>query len=206
MITFYTFSWKVGTRSFVEVKANNSIDYKFIRPYLYTISKDRLPSDVSFSVVKGKRWTDIILLYEAATHKFFSQRLIDILEQFIDLRNKCYPIDIAGAPFKYYTIYNLEELPYYIDPTCTKVVNKRRYFEMIKDTLAHGATQEAVNNDDLAGIALVIPSERVLAAYHKLTKDIYAQISHNLCENQELIRLRDWLLPMLMNGQATISN
>ena len=88
MITFYTFSWKVGTRSFVEVKANNSIDYKFIRPYLYTISKDRLPSDVSFSVVKGKRWTDIILLYEAATHKFFSQRLIDILEQFIDLRNK----------------------------------------------------------------------------------------------------------------------
>ena len=80
------------------------------------------------------------------------------------------------------------------------------YFEMIKDTLAHGATQEAVNNDDLAGIALVIPSERVLAAYHKLTKDIYAQISHNICENQELIRLRDWLLPMLMNGQATISD
>lgn len=133
MITFYTFSWKVGTRSFVEVEANNSIDYKFIRPYLYTTSKDRLPSDVYFSVVKGKRWTDIILLYEAATHKFFSQRLIDILEQFIDLRNKCYPIDIAGAPFKYYTIYNLEELPYYIDPTCTKVVNERRYFEMIKD-------------------------------------------------------------------------
>ena len=80
------------------------------------------------------------------------------------------------------------------------------YFETIKDTLAHGATQEAVNNDDLAGIALVIPSDRVLAEYHKLTKGIYAQISHNICENQELIRLRDWLLPMLMNGQATISD
>ena len=80
------------------------------------------------------------------------------------------------------------------------------YFETIKDTLAHGATQEAVNNDDLAGIALVVPSERILAEYHELTKGIYSQISHNICENQELIRLRDWLLPMLMNGQATISD
>lgn len=80
------------------------------------------------------------------------------------------------------------------------------YFEAIKDTLAHGATQEAVNNDDLAGIALVIPSERVLFDYHELTKGIYAKISQNICENQTLTQLRDWLLPMLMNGQATISD
>ena len=80
------------------------------------------------------------------------------------------------------------------------------YFETIKDTLAHGATQEAVNNDDLAGIALVIPSERVLADYHELTKGIYAKISQNICENQSLTQLRDWLLPMLMNGQATIND
>lgn len=80
------------------------------------------------------------------------------------------------------------------------------YFEAIKDTLAHGATQEAVNNDDLAGIALVIPSERVLFDYHELTKGIYAKISQNICENQTLTQLRDWLLPMLMNGQAKISD
>lgn len=80
------------------------------------------------------------------------------------------------------------------------------YFETIKDTLAHGATQEAVNNDDLAGINLVIPSERVLNLYHERTKGIYSQISKNICENQELTQLRDWLLPMLMNGQATIED
>ena len=80
------------------------------------------------------------------------------------------------------------------------------YFETIKNTLAHGATQEAVNNDDLAGISLVIPPERVLREYHELTKGIYAQISQNICENQALTQLRDWLLPMLMNGQATISD
>ena len=31
-------------------------------------------------------------------------------------------------------------------------------------------------------------------------------ISENTRENQALITLRDWLLPMLMNGQATISD
>ncbi len=80
------------------------------------------------------------------------------------------------------------------------------YFETIKDTLAHGATQEAVNNDDLSGIALIVPSDTVLNMYHEKTKAIYAQISSNICENQKLTALRDWLLPMLMNGQATIAD
>ena len=78
------------------------------------------------------------------------------------------------------------------------------YFEIHKDMLAHGATQEAVNNDDLAGVHIIIPEDTVLRAYHEATQAIYAQISKNICENQELVKLRDWLLPMLMNGQATI--
>ena len=80
------------------------------------------------------------------------------------------------------------------------------YFEALKDTLAHGATQEAVNNDDLTGIAFVIPPKHILDLYHEHTRSIYSQISKNICENQELAQLRDWLLPMLMNGQATISD
>lgn len=80
------------------------------------------------------------------------------------------------------------------------------YFETLKDTLAHGATQEAVNNDDLAGIALLIPSNEVLKLYHERTKGIFAQISKNIFENQELTHLRDWLLPMLMNGQVTVED
>ena len=78
------------------------------------------------------------------------------------------------------------------------------YFEIHKDMLAHGATQEAINNDDLTGVHIIVPSDAVLHAYHEITQPIYAQISKNICENQELIKLRDWLLPMLMNGQATI--
>lgn len=80
------------------------------------------------------------------------------------------------------------------------------YFEIHKDMLAHGATQEAVNNDDLAGVHIIIPEDTVLRAYHETTQAIYAQISKNICENQELVKLRNWLLPMLTNGQATISD
>ena len=80
------------------------------------------------------------------------------------------------------------------------------YFETHKDMLAHGATQEAVNNDDLAGIHIVIPDDKTLQNYHRITQPIYSQISKNICENQELVKIRDWLLPMLMNGQATISD
>lgn len=78
------------------------------------------------------------------------------------------------------------------------------YFERLKDTLAHGATQEAVNNDDLSCIAFVVPPTRILRLFHESTESIYSQISKNICENQELTQLREWLLPMLMNGQATI--
>ena len=79
-------------------------------------------------------------------------------------------------------------------------------FEIIKDILAHGATQEAVNNDDMESIAFVIPSDEILEQYHTATKGMFAQISKNICENRELIKVRDWLLPMLMNGQATVSD
>ena len=80
------------------------------------------------------------------------------------------------------------------------------YFETHKDMLAHGATQEAVNNDDLTGIHIVIPDNKTLQHYHRIAQPIYSQISKNICENQELVKLRDWLLPMLMNGQATIAD
>lgn len=79
-------------------------------------------------------------------------------------------------------------------------------FEIVKDILAHGATQEAVNNDDMESIAFIIPSDEILEQYHAVTKDMFAQISQNICENRELIKVRDWLLPMLMNGQATIAD
>ena len=80
------------------------------------------------------------------------------------------------------------------------------YFETLKNSLAHGATQEAVNNDDLNGLPMIIPSLDILQLFHEKAGPLYAQISTNICENKQLTETRDWLLPMLMNGQATVSD
>ena len=78
------------------------------------------------------------------------------------------------------------------------------YFENRKDILAHGATQEAVNNDDLSSLYFVIPDDSALQSFHNATKGAYAKISGNIVENRKLSKLRDWLLPMLMNRQAIV--
>ncbi len=80
------------------------------------------------------------------------------------------------------------------------------YFEYKKDTIAHGATQQAVNNVDLNSVYMPIPDNITLLKYHNLAKGLYSLISKNLIENKHLVKLRDWLLPMLMNGQATIAD
>lgn len=79
------------------------------------------------------------------------------------------------------------------------------YFESRKDILAHGATQEAVNNDDLKKIYILVPNDRTLYFYHQTTQPIYAQISKNICENKDLEQYREWILPALINSQVVVT-
>ena len=53
---------------------------------------------------------------------------------------------------------------------------------------------------------IYIPDFEELQIFNEQVNPMFNVISENTRENQELIALRDWLLPMLMNGQATISN
>jgi len=48
------------------------------------------------------------------------------------------------------------------------------------------------------------PMPGVLSDYSKLMQPILSQQDNLELKNQELARLRDWLLPMLMNGQVTV--
>lgn len=51
-----------------------------------------------------------------------------------------------------------------------------------------------------------IPEKSELETFNNQIAPMFNIISENTRENQHLITLRDWLLPMLMNGQATISD
>ena len=75
------------------------------------------------------------------------------------------------------------------------------YFELAKDKMAHGATQQAINNDDLENIPLLVPSDEVLQKYNKIVLPFFKKMNEIQHENQKLKILRDNLLPLLMNGQ-----
>jgi len=50
----------------------------------------------------------------------------------------------------------------------------------------------------------VVPSDKVVNNFYHLMNNIQKKKQTTLAENQELITLRDWLLPMLMNGQVKV--
>ena len=51
---------------------------------------------------------------------------------------------------------------------------------------------------------VVIPDSIIMEHFYDKAKPIHAQMQTNLKQNQKLSELRDWLLPMLMNGQVTV--
>lgn len=80
------------------------------------------------------------------------------------------------------------------------------YFEVIKDSNSHGATMSGIGNDDMKNIKLIVPPENVLREFSKSTSALWQQIDKNRRENKRLVELRDWLLPMLMNGQIKVGD
>ena len=53
---------------------------------------------------------------------------------------------------------------------------------------------------------IYIPEKMELEGFNRQVMPMFDIISENTRENQQLTSLRNWLLPMLMNGQATISD
>lgn len=53
---------------------------------------------------------------------------------------------------------------------------------------------------------IYVPTEAEIAEFNSIVQPMLNMVSANTRENQRLIKLRDWLLPMLMNGQATIED
>lgn len=53
--------------------------------------------------------------------------------------------------------------------------------------------------------SIYIPLADELQAFNSKVQPAFSKISENTRENQYLKSLRDWLIPMLMNGQATVN-
>ena len=51
---------------------------------------------------------------------------------------------------------------------------------------------------------VIVPDKKISLQFANKADVIYKKIRNNIFENQELTQLRDWLLPMLMNGQVKV--
>ena len=71
---------------------------------------------------------------------------------------------------------------------------------------ARKTTMGHITSDHLRQSIIVLPPENIVRNFSQQVDDIHAEINHINIENHRLSQLRDWLLPMLMNGQATIED
>lgn len=69
-----------------------------------------------------------------------------------------------------------------------------------------GSTFKEVSSSTLKTIKTILPNDSVLLSFDNVIKPIFKKQDCIELENEQLASLRDWLLPMLMNGQVTIGN
>ena len=84
-------------------------------------------------------------------------------------------------------------LKYQIEPFI-----KLREKSVSRTTVGH------LSDKDLKAINVILPKEKNLSPIFERFESILKNIIINQQQNQELTRLRDWLLPMLMNGQVKV--
>ncbi|MCB9197528.1 MAG: restriction endonuclease subunit S [Flavobacteriales bacterium] len=51
---------------------------------------------------------------------------------------------------------------------------------------------------------VIVPEHAISQKYENIAKSFFDDVKHNTKQNQHLSSLRDWLLPMLMNGQVRV--
>ena len=69
-----------------------------------------------------------------------------------------------------------------------------------------GSILKNISQDTLRNLLIPIPSNDVLVQFNQRVSLIFDLIHTNMEETSSLQNLRDWLLPILMNGQATIED
>ncbi|MDI1473198.1 restriction endonuclease subunit S [Streptococcus taonis] len=81
-------------------------------------------------------------------------------------------------------------------------------FYSVKDIdfnkLNTGTGVPSMTSSILYDLNIIVPEENILEKFNTIVKQNYETIKLNSIQNQELIQLRDWLLPMLMNGQVKV--
>lgn len=80
-------------------------------------------------------------------------------------------------------------------------------FENNVTSQANGTIMKNVNQQVLRGLKIFLPQKLALISkFNDFINSVFSQMNNLAQQNQELSNLRDWLLPMLMNGQVSVSD
>lgn len=76
------------------------------------------------------------------------------------------------------------------------------YYKQLCENYDNGSVQENLSVKIVKTFPIIIPPKDIILKSEKTLKEMDDFIAHNKKENRELASLRDFLLPMLMNGQV----
>ena len=94
----------------------------------------------------------------------------------------------------------IKKMPYLINSL------KIEYFRNQIFQLANGCAQPNISAEQINNISLLYPSTNILSVYNMKCKWMYEQIANCRYQIGVLTKLRDKLLPLLMNGQASVKS
>lgn len=72
-------------------------------------------------------------------------------------------------------------------------------------TTSGGSILQNISQDTLKGLHIIVPEKQIIDNFNKTIELIFARMLNCLKESKALTKLRDELLPLLMNGQALVN-
>ncbi|MCL2185021.1 MAG: restriction endonuclease subunit S [Treponema sp.] len=82
------------------------------------------------------------------------------------------------------------------------------YFEShnIIQNIITGSAQPQITRSNLDPLNIIVPPDEIFNCFQKIIYPIFIKIIQNRRENEELTVFRDFLLPLLMNGQVRVAD
>jgi type I restriction enzyme S subunit len=76
----------------------------------------------------------------------------------------------------------------------------------VMQRIASGTSQKNLSPNQVCDFTFAVPNKNLLDLFNLKLNGFIDAIVNNLSQNQELTSLRDFLLPLLMNGQVTFKS
>ena len=107
--------------------------------------------------------------------------------------------------------WDINESIFSIRTNCSRTTPEFLYLHFLSDLFVKGGTSSSTGSifkgiriNTLSDMLACIPPKEIADEFSKTVRPLFVLKSKKEKEVQELLQLRDWLLPMLMNGQITV--